>query len=54
MEEVSSLVTIGPGEEILFSMPVNHLGKRGTRKSRLNSSCQRGKGHATPLMAEFQ
>jgi hypothetical protein len=28
MEEVASLVTIGPGEEVLFSMPINHLGKR--------------------------
>jgi len=28
MEEVASLVTIGPSEEILFSMPVNHLSER--------------------------
>jgi len=28
MEEVASLASIGPGEEILFSMPVNHLSER--------------------------
>jgi hypothetical protein len=28
MEEVASLVTIGPGQQILFSMPVNHLSER--------------------------
>lgn|SRR5437879_6402160 len=28
MEEVASLVTIGPGQEIRFSMPINHLSER--------------------------
>ena len=28
IEEVASLVTIGPGHEILFSIPINHLSER--------------------------
>jgi hypothetical protein len=28
MEEAASSVTIGPGQEILFSMPINHLSKQ--------------------------
>jgi hypothetical protein len=28
MFDVASLIAIGPGEEMLFSMPVNHLSKR--------------------------
>jgi hypothetical protein len=28
MGEVASSVTVGPGQEILFSMPINHLSKR--------------------------
>jgi hypothetical protein len=28
MEEVASSVSIGPGQEILFSMPINHLSER--------------------------
>ena len=28
MEEIASLVSIGPGQEILFSIPVSHLSER--------------------------
>jgi hypothetical protein len=48
MEEVASLATIGPGEEILFDVPpVAEMVYRHARKSRLNSSCQREKDPAT-------
>lgn len=44
MEEVASLVTIGPGEEILFSMPVNHLSDRWHVEIPFDFELSRGKG----------
>lgn len=44
MEEVASLVTISPGEEILFSMPVNHLSKRWHVEIPFDFELPHGKG----------
>jgi hypothetical protein len=48
MEEVASLVTIGPGEEVLFSMPVNHLGKRWHVEIPFEFELPKGKGLRDP------
>jgi hypothetical protein len=48
MEEVSSLVTIGPGEDILFSMPVNHLSKRWHVEIPFEFELPKGKGSRNP------
>lgn len=44
IEEVGSLVTIGPGEEILFSMPINHLSERWHVEIPFDFELPRGKG----------
>jgi hypothetical protein len=44
MEEVASFVVIGPGEEILFSMPVNHLSKRWHLEIPFDFDLPHGKG----------
>jgi hypothetical protein len=48
MEEVASLVTIGPEEEILFSMPVNHLSKRWHVEIPFEFELPKGKGLRDP------
>jgi hypothetical protein len=48
MEEVASLVSIGPGEEILFSIPVNHLSDRWHMEIPFDFELPNGKG---PLRA---
>jgi hypothetical protein len=48
MEEVTSLVTIGPGEEVLFSMPVNHLSKRWHVEIPFEFEMPKGKGPREP------
>lgn len=49
MEEVASLVTIGPGEEVLFSMPVNHLSKRWHVEIPFEFELPKGKGSRDPI-----
>jgi hypothetical protein len=48
MEEVASLVTIGPGEEVLFSMPANHLSKRWHVEIPFEFELPKGKGPRDP------
>jgi len=49
MEEVASLVTVGPGEEILFRMPVNHLSKWWHVEIPFEFELPKGKGPRDPL-----
>ena len=44
MEEFASFVAISPGEEILFSMPVNHLSKRWHVEIPFDFQLPHGKG----------
>jgi hypothetical protein len=54
--DVASFISIGPGEQILFSMPVNHLGKHWHVEIPFEFELPRGKGSredttgGTPLM----
>lgn len=48
MEEVASTISIDPGEEILFSMPVNHLGKRWHVEIPFEFDLPAGKGPRDP------
>ena len=49
MFHVASLITIGPGEEILFSLPVNHLNKNWHIEIPFNFELPQGKGPRDPL-----
>jgi hypothetical protein len=42
--DVASFISIGPGEQILFSMPVNHLGKHWHVEIPFEFELPRGKG----------
>jgi hypothetical protein len=49
MEEVASLVTVGPGKEVLFSMPVNHLSERWHVEIPFEFELPKGKGPRDPI-----
>lgn len=44
LEEVASSVAVGPGEEILFSIPINHLSERWHVEIPFDFELPRGKG----------
>jgi len=46
---VASLITIDPGEEILFSLPVNHLSRNRHIEIPFNFELPQGKGPRDPL-----
>jgi len=46
---VASLITIDPGEEILFSLPVNHLNRNWHIEIPFNFELPQGKGPRDPL-----
>jgi len=54
MEEVASSVSIGPGREIVFSMPINHLSERWHVEIPFDFELPPDKAHLIQIRSDFR